>query len=246
MKLKIVIVLTFALTIDPSYQLGLNPLESVQQKLDATIDAAKIQLDDNLTAARRKIDQVAAGLKETAESAGQVVYDQIRGFIDKFDDQLKELEKSSGQIDVSDCMALASPKDAIALGAMMNVSTCIIDQLELGDGIPESVFKVTGEVRENLTSVQQESQKCFQDVGFTAVLKATACAAKMTAKATWITANSVPVILTTTVSLTNQMEKLPINVPSCAVNSGIEKLPMKYAELYAQVKQCIDRKTSQA
>lgn len=83
MKLKIVLVLSIALTIDPSYSLGLNPLESVQQKLDATIDAAKIQLDDNLTAARRKIDQVAAGLKETAESAGQVVYDQIRGFIDK-------------------------------------------------------------------------------------------------------------------------------------------------------------------
>ncbi|KAG8041451.1 hypothetical protein G9C98_002744 [Cotesia typhae] len=219
MKLKIVLVLSIALTIDPSYSLGLNPLESVQQKLDATIDAAKIQLDDSLTAARRKINQVAAGLKETAESAGQVVYDQIRGFIDK---------------------------DAIALGAIMNVSTCIIDQLELGGGIPESIFKVTGEIRENLTNIQQESHKCFEDVGFTAVPEAIACAAKMTAKAIWITANSVPVILTTTVSLTGQMEKLPINVLSCAVNNGIEKLPMKYIELYAQVKQCIDRKTSQA
>ncbi|XP_057333455.1 uncharacterized protein LOC130672758 [Microplitis mediator] len=241
---SIIFILVLTITIDKSYSIGFNPLTSLQQQLNTTIDAAKTTINDNLATAKNKINEAGVELKEAAESAGQAMYDQISTLINQLDNQFKELEKTAGEVDISECMALGNAKDMIALSLMVNVSNCIVEHLEFGDGFSESLNKVTNDVLDNLTSAQNEANKCFEDMSFKAIAQATVCASKVTAKTTWITVNSIPETATTIGKLTNEMSMLPINVPYCTVSNGIGVLPKKYMDLYNEVKECVDKKKS--
>lgn len=95
------------------------------------------------------------------------------------DNQFEELEKTAGEVDISECMALGNAKDMIALSLMVNVSNCIVEHLEFGDGFSESLNKVTNDVLDNLTSAQNEANKCFEDMSFKAIAEATLCASKV-------------------------------------------------------------------
>lgn len=74
---SIIFILVLTITIDKSYSIGFNPLTSLQEQLNTTIDAAKTTINDNLATAKNKMNEAGVELKEAAESAGQAMYDQI-------------------------------------------------------------------------------------------------------------------------------------------------------------------------
>lgn len=63
-----------------------------------------------------------------------------------------------------------------ALETMANMSVCVTDKVEQGNGYVETMVKITEDLKSELDVIKQEANNCLNNVeGFVSAAKAVAC-----------------------------------------------------------------------
>ncbi|XP_011309837.1 uncharacterized protein [Fopius arisanus] len=219
-----------------------DSVTAIQEKIESGIDAAIKQVQEIVQSAQKKAQQIGEDLKVEAEAIAQRTYELIRQRLSEIDERIVNITSVAG-VDVDECIKIGETLETPVLASISNMSSCVVEKLQLGSGYVESMVAVSNNVIETLNNLREEARNCSNEVdGVKGATKAILCANVAAAKATWATAKGVPSVTASVAKLSYLLGTLHITLPYCTAQRGFISLVRESDRVIAEVRSCVDRK----
>ncbi|XP_034939002.1 uncharacterized protein [Chelonus insularis] len=169
---------------------------------------------------------------------GQQIQRQLGNLLKQKENELEKLMKRADGVDIKECTKISKNLGVIALATMSNVSSCIVDKIELGGSYIESLSKIANDVLSlpNLKDILHcpksvtDTIKCVKNAG---------------SNAAWIGTHIIPDVISRIGKLSILMGELPVSVPSCAVSHGYNTFTQQYEDMSRKINNCVDKKMAE-
>ncbi|KAF7996330.1 hypothetical protein HCN44_001962 [Aphidius gifuensis] len=220
-------------------------LQKIHDNVEAGIVAVHTEVQSILDDAIEKSNEVANNLKNQGEKLSQEMYEQLQKQLAETKKHLDDLVNNAEK-DASECKSAVEILDKVALETIANMSVCVTDKIEQGNGYIESMIKITEDLKVDLDVIKKEADDCLKNVdGLIATAKAIACVNGAGAKATWTSMKTVPGYTQKMIQMSYMMSTLPIKLPFCAATKGLVAFSRETIRVTEEVKTCIKNKNQQ-
>lgn len=83
---------------------------------------------------------------------------------------------NSAENDASECKSIGEVLDKVALETIANMSVCVTDKIEEGNGYVESMVEISKNLKLELENSRKEANDCLKNIdGIIATAKAVTC-----------------------------------------------------------------------